>query len=512
MKPKAYSYLRFSTPEQAKGDSFRRQVALAEDYAARHGLELDRDLTFEDLGVSAYRGRNAETGRLADFRRAVDEGYVAPGSYLLVESLDRISRQAARKALNILGDIADEGITVVTLNDGKAYTKQSLDNDPTSLILALLTFIRANEESVIKGQRVKAAWNAKRDKAKEKPLTRRVPAWIAHDQETNTLHLIPERAAIVARIFSMLADGIGKHRIAETFNREGVPTFGDNGTSRKAAMWHRSYIDKIAKNPAAMGTLIPHVVEFDENGKKRRKALDPIPDYYPAAVDADTFNRVQAQGMAGRAPKEQNGEAIKSLLAGLAKCPSCGSSMTRVQKGPKKGGKPRLVCTKAKGAAGCERVRVPQEAVEQALIENIDFIAGTMPSGNETIDLELERANATLGGIEDQISNLIDAIAQNPAPSLLERLNTLEAEKQRAEEEVNRLARQASTMAADVVQRRMAELRTVLAAEPIDVGKANALLRQSLNAVTVDYNTGMLRFAWKQGGETSLFYGWPHAE
>ena len=55
---KAYSYLRFSTLEQMSGDSFRRQTAAAEEYAMKHGLELDTSLTFRDLGVSAFRGRN----------------------------------------------------------------------------------------------------------------------------------------------------------------------------------------------------------------------------------------------------------------------------------------------------------------------------------------------------------------------------------------------------------------------------------------------------------------------
>jgi len=42
---KAYSYLRFSTPEQMKGDSFRRQTSMATAYAATHGLDLDLQLT-----------------------------------------------------------------------------------------------------------------------------------------------------------------------------------------------------------------------------------------------------------------------------------------------------------------------------------------------------------------------------------------------------------------------------------------------------------------------------------
>lgn len=61
-KLKAYSYVRFSTPEQMRGDSLRRQTEAAGRYAALHGLELDDKLTFRDLGVSAFRGTNEEDG------------------------------------------------------------------------------------------------------------------------------------------------------------------------------------------------------------------------------------------------------------------------------------------------------------------------------------------------------------------------------------------------------------------------------------------------------------------
>ena len=58
----AYSYLRFSTPEQAMGDSRRRQLSLAEAYARQNGLLLDLGLNFRDLGISAFRGKNAKEG------------------------------------------------------------------------------------------------------------------------------------------------------------------------------------------------------------------------------------------------------------------------------------------------------------------------------------------------------------------------------------------------------------------------------------------------------------------
>src|SRR5215470_993932 len=91
-KPRAFAYRRFSTPEQAHGHSLQRQTEAAEAWCAAHSVELDRKLTFEDLGVSAFRGRNVAVGALGAFIRAVYDGRVPQGSYLVVESLDRISR------------------------------------------------------------------------------------------------------------------------------------------------------------------------------------------------------------------------------------------------------------------------------------------------------------------------------------------------------------------------------------------------------------------------------------
>src|SRR5262245_60527280 len=120
-RAKAFSYIRFSTPEQSKGRSLERQIAAAKDYARNHDppLDLDESLTFQDLGVSAFRGRNIEEGALGAFLDAVKEGKVQKGSYLLVESLDRVSRQAARRAANTIGEIVDAGITVVDLSDNE---------------------------------------------------------------------------------------------------------------------------------------------------------------------------------------------------------------------------------------------------------------------------------------------------------------------------------------------------------------------------------------------------------
>jgi Resolvase, N terminal domain len=66
--PTAYSYIRFSTPAQAEGDSLHRQIKLAEAYCRRRGWRLSKD-SYRDLGVSARKGKNALVGRLGEFLR-----------------------------------------------------------------------------------------------------------------------------------------------------------------------------------------------------------------------------------------------------------------------------------------------------------------------------------------------------------------------------------------------------------------------------------------------------------
>ena len=39
-RPRAYSYVRFSTPDQAKGASYERQFEMAQAYARERGLQL----------------------------------------------------------------------------------------------------------------------------------------------------------------------------------------------------------------------------------------------------------------------------------------------------------------------------------------------------------------------------------------------------------------------------------------------------------------------------------------
>lgn len=154
---KVYSYLRFSDPKQALGNSADRQLQYAQRWAKSNGFVLDESLSLRDEGLSAYHQRHVKQGALGVFLRAVEDGRINDGSVLIVEGLDRLSRAEPIQAQAQLAQIINAGITVVTASDGREYNRAGLKAQPMDLVYSLLVMIRAHEESDTKSKRVKAA-------------------------------------------------------------------------------------------------------------------------------------------------------------------------------------------------------------------------------------------------------------------------------------------------------------------------------------------------------------------
>lgn len=394
--PIAYSYTRFSTPEQAEGDSARRQIELAEVYAVEHGLELDTTLRLRDEGVSGFRGANVRKGALGQFLKACDDGQVPEGSYLLVESLDRVSRQSPWDALPVFQQIINEGVTIVTLFDGKTYDRKGMVENPMRILESLFVMIRANEESETKSRRMKSAWKEKRKKAASGlPMTHLTPAWIR--REGSQVVLIPERASIVRRMVDMTFAGMGQHRIAETFNSEAIPVF------RGGQRWHKSYVKKVIENPSIAGYLVPHELYHDEAGKRQRKALDAVANFYPPIVTEEEWSRLLALSKTKKA-RSRTSSTLMNMLSGLAVCGHCGSIMTRVTKGKK--AKPALVCIGAKRGEGCTYRSIPMWEVEGRVRASLVELHENYPTGSTGLDQLVLRANeleANIGLFVDEL-------------------------------------------------------------------------------------------------------------
>lgn len=335
MNGRAYSYVRFSTPEQAKGHSAVRQQEACDVYCQKHGLQLasGAEYTFLDAGRSAYKGEHlGEKGQLARFLRLVENGTIEPGSTLIVESLDRLSRQDVWKALPQFMALVDAGIRVVTLKDERVYSKESGTED---LLMSIFVFSRANEESSQKADRLASKYAKKREEARgeKKPMGRVCPMWLRLTEAGTAYEQIPEHVEAVRRIFELTIRGYGKTAIAKILNEEGFATLKQGVTG-----WGTSAVHHVVKNRAVLGELQPFTKTLDPARKKREPAGDPIKDYFPAIIPESMFYEAQA-AIAGRRTAKATRQSVKfNVWQGVGKCIHCGSSMHMVNKGrPPKG-------------------------------------------------------------------------------------------------------------------------------------------------------------------------------
>ena len=413
MKPRAYSYLRMSTDVQLNGDSKRRQLEASTAYAEAHGLELADDAhlrkigisapQLEDIGVSAFKGANSRDGLLGQFLAAVKAGSVERGSYLLVESLDRLSREEILPAHSLFLSIVQAGINLVTLADNRVY--RAKETNLIDMITSLVIMERAHEESKTKSMRVGAAWKQKRKKAAEgQPMTAVCPAWLRLSKDRRSYEPIAERVEIVRQIFADSAAGLGMYAVATRLNRAGVPAFeGDKG-------WHRSYLAKILESRAVLGEFQPHT----SVGGKRLPDGAPIAHYFPAIIPEDLFYQVQQSRSARRiGGAGRKGLGYTNLFTGLARCAYCHSTIVFENKGSTRS--TYLVCGNAQRGRGCLATRWRYQDFEAsflAFVQELDL--ESIVNANEDAE-KRKRLEGELRAIRGELSTIADLMEKTYA-------------------------------------------------------------------------------------------------
>ena len=339
------------------------------EYVKKHKLHLDESLI--DEGVSGFRGKNLIVGQLNKFYQWIESGRVQKGSTLIVESLDRLSRDSVTVALTAFLQIINAGVRVVTLMDGMTYSTESINSNPGSLMLSLVIMMRANEESDSRSKRIAHAWKSKREEALEKgvPMTSRLPAWLSltGEEEVKDRKWIvnEERAALVKRIFTMSAKGMGKRTIAKILIKEGIPAWGDGRKgARKADGWHDSYIQKILRNEAVIGRYQPHWI--DPETRKRTPSGEAIENYFPKIIPMQLWEAAQEHTR----PPGPRSERVSNLFSGLLVDGYTGRKMRFISKGEGRGHGKYLV-SDANRFPGVKAQTWPYPHFEEVVLRNL---------------------------------------------------------------------------------------------------------------------------------------------
>jgi site-specific DNA recombinase len=224
--PLAAIYARVSTAEQAEsGFSLPTQLDQCQRYAASCGYEVPAEYVFsEDItGASLRRPQLQAVLTLVRERRI---------AALVVYDLDRLSRKLAHQVL-ISEELERAGVTLYVV------TMPNLDRSPEGRLLQNVrsTIAEFEKEKILERTRRGLYGRAKAGKP-----AGRLP--LGYRSVNGTVHIDPEEAALVRRIYDLLVNGQRSlNAIAKVLTAECIPTYNDRREptrvrTNRAATWY----------------------------------------------------------------------------------------------------------------------------------------------------------------------------------------------------------------------------------------------------------------------------------
>ncbi len=466
-----YSYTRFSSDKQSDGDSQRRQDADAEDYAEAQGITLDTTLNLRDRGLSAYSSQHRLKGALGTFLAAIETKRIAEGSILIVEAIDRLTREHPLDAYDLIGKILRAKIEIHTVEDGEQYTWASLDNGQMPRLADKIEQARAYSRRL--SRRLAKAWGQKKvETGSGIALTAMCPPWLR--KVGKGYEVIPHRAAIIQRIFEETRAGLGSIVITRRLNEEGVAAFDRVGQGLKGVKvstgWHPSYISKTIPNRAVLGEYQPYLKNTATGGK--RVPFGDAVALYPAIIDADLFEKANAAKDGRRGKGGRKGKLFANILTGMTICATCNGPMTFRAKGKRHAHLDPyniLVCNGAARGSGCtNHTSFRYEPIETAVLDMIDRFELSDPSmfciaGSNVAVIKAASIRDTISRKKLAMDNLWNTFAEIMTKDVAIRIHGLSVEIEAMQEELAVAERDANTASEANLRSQMSAIKNLRA-------------------------------------------------
>ncbi len=254
---KAYAYIRYSRALQATGDSENRQLTALELFETSTGTKIVE--VVYDKGKSAFRGDNARSGNFKEMLDRMQSGAIRRGDFLVVESIDRITRQRVLDGVELLQGILKKGINIYTTVDKKTYSYNDPSRDFENLLMISLIAKRANEESETKSGRLLSAWKARKAKAENGEVIikkgKSIPYGLRVEEGQFVIH--KEEQEEIKQLFELLL-------------QFGINTAITKINETSLKKWNNGTLNKIIKHKTVIGCMATHRIEYTADGKAKK--------------------------------------------------------------------------------------------------------------------------------------------------------------------------------------------------------------------------------------------------
>lgn len=314
--PKAYAYVRYSRAIQATGDSENRQLTALDLFETSTGTKIVE--VVYDKGKSAFRGDNARSGNFKEMLDRMHSGAIRQGDYLVVESIDRITRQRVLDGVELLQGILKKGINIYTTVDKKTYSYNDPSRDFENLLMISLIAKRANEESETKSDRLLSAWKARKTKAENGEVIikkgKSIPYGLRVVNDKFVIH--EEEQKEIKKLFELLLKfgmNTALIKINETSNKK----------------WSNGSLNKIIKHKTVIGCMTTHRIEYTADGKAKKILTGYIENYYPNIIKPSLFYKV-IDVMSNRKQKNWSGRRTEqdfNIFKHCIFCSECGGKL-----------------------------------------------------------------------------------------------------------------------------------------------------------------------------------------
>jgi len=489
----AIQYVRFSSKPQELGDSERRQVEAGRAWAAANGYQYRQMV---DRGLSAYHGDHLTKGLLGSFLVEVRARRVETGSVLIVEALDRLSRQKIVDALFLVLDILRHGVAIHDLFANKTYTAQE---EIAGLLQIALTSSAGHGESSNKATRVREAWDGIRKAAATgRPVTATIPYGYAIEGRVRSAtgkitapgkFVVDEaKARVVRAIFRLTAEGWSQNGIARFLNggrhsgaqerrysqqqRRRMPVPDDLGFKvpvpaparrmKKVPAWSQATIRFMLRNRSYLGEYQPCTGNVARG--TRVPAGDVIRTYYPVIIDQTLWDRAH-RSTAGAAAKGRKPHRMgpTNLLTGINRCGHCSTPGTVSIKQSLRSAPRKFICRKGRDGTGIcvyrEILAAPVErGILAALRQHVDpaRMLQTIEASDAASDLVAER-----DALKAEIKRLSKEASATEGWAISNRVVGAILEKAMADVERVRGEAEGATRRLEAVERELAGLSEV---------------------------------------------------
>ncbi len=429
--PTGAVYARKST-EQNVADpekSVTRQIELAIACAKTRGFDVPPQHIYVDEAISG-----AEFDRRPGLVRLLNALHPqAPFTALFLADKDRLGREQF-ETNHILKQISLAGVRIFEYQN--AGREVRLDSPIDKLIMSVSNFA-AELERAKASQRTRDALQVKAQRGYVVGGVvfgyRNVPVLGEGGRRSHVIREVrQDEAALVRRIFSMVASGHGLRTIAQTLNAEGLRS--PRAQAGRHHSWAPSSIRTVLFNPLYKGEVVWGRTKKRDAWGRRKESIRSVDEWIVTTVEClrivsdDQWakahealeSRQKTYGFKSGSPRPAGAFDSKYLLTGMVECGICGGTIVQTWNGRK----PAYRCwyNHSRGGAVCANALV----VDMHLADDTVLNAIT----RDVLDPEVvtEALDLALRDLEQ------------PAPAGAARIETLTAELVRLDSELSRYA------------------------------------------------------------------------